>query len=574
MKSSCAKWLNVTVGTALFFALSLTVSTTHAHVLSVGHAVARPLLRHARPLHGHNALLKVTADQGDIIDPVGAPPALCATYKRNPYANAAPNVDMINRDTTVQVGTLKGCKAPQDETTIAVNPENPNNIVAGTNDYRIYNAREKRNDGSGWAYTSQDGGTTWRDVLLPHLTFQTGATGPLSDMDAAGDPAISFGPHNTIYYANIAFSRLNKGSAIVVSISHDGGLHWGEPSIVHTDGVDAAGHPLATNIFDDKVWVAVDPKDGATAYVTWTQFYSDAAGNTLKSPIVLSITHNSGATWSAPVQVNPAFTPGGISLFSTGSLPQVDQDAELYIAYESSVCQTPNCNSLTDHDAIIMAKSRDGGSTFTSTQVDVDYDFPVNPHIQDASLTGENFRINSFPQFSIDRVTGRLYVTWADDRNGEYDANGNSIKTNGDVFVATSRNGTEWEKPLQLGTQADEVFPAIAASNGHILVSFYTRFYAATGINLDYAYSKLSDEDNGGLAYEGIVRLTGQSENPRVQFVAADALDKNRFLQGVFIGDYSAVAVGIDGAFHPCWTDFRGSSGKTLPNQDAYTQSV
>jgi len=574
VKSICPSWLNITVSTALFFALSLTVGTAHALVPSVGHAVARPLLRYARPLHGHNSLLNTTAGHDDGQDPVGAPPALCTRYKSNPYANAAPNVDMISGDTTVQVGTQKGCKAPQNETTIAVNPENPNNIVAGTNDYRIYNAREKRNDGSGWAYTSQDGGATWSDVLLPHLTFQTGATGPLSDMDAAGDPAISFGPHNTVYYANIDFSRLNKGSAIVVSISHDAGLHWSEPGIVRTDGVDTVGHPLATNIFDDKVWVAVDPKDGATAYVTWTQFYSDAAGNTTKSPIVLSVTHNSGATWSAPVQVNPAFTPGGISLFSSGALPQVDRDGGLYVAYESSVCQTPNCNSSTDHDAIIMAKSTDGGRTFTNTQVDVDYDFPVNPHIQDSSLTGENFRINSFPQFTIDRVTGRLYVTWADDRNGAYDANGNSIKTNGDVFVVTSKNGIEWEKPLQFGTQADEVFPAIAANDGHILVSFYTRFYAATGINLDYAYAVLSDADNGKFAYEGIVRLTGQSENPRVQFVAADALDKDRFLQGVFIGDYSAIAVGTDGVFHPCWTDFRGSPGKTLPNQDAYTESV
>ena len=36
------------------------------------------------------------------------------------------------------------------------------------------------------------------NVVLPHLTFQTGATGTLSDMDSAGDPAIAFGPHNTV----------------------------------------------------------------------------------------------------------------------------------------------------------------------------------------------------------------------------------------------------------------------------------------------------------------------------------------------------------------------------------------
>ena len=71
-------------------------------------------------------------------------------------------------------------------------------------------------------------------MQLPHLTFQTGATGALSDMDSAGDPAVAFGPHNTVYYANLVFSRLNNGSGVVVSKSSDGGLTWGEPSIVHT----------------------------------------------------------------------------------------------------------------------------------------------------------------------------------------------------------------------------------------------------------------------------------------------------------------------------------------------------
>ena len=117
----------------------------------------------------------------------------------------------------VSAGSQTGCQPAQNETTIAINPCNPKNLVAGTNDYRIFNTRENRNDGSGWAYTTFDGGKTWTDVQLPHLTFQTGATGALSDMDSAGDPAIAFGPHNTVYYANIAFSRLNGGSAVTLS---------------------------------------------------------------------------------------------------------------------------------------------------------------------------------------------------------------------------------------------------------------------------------------------------------------------------------------------------------------------
>jgi hypothetical protein len=520
----------------------------------------------------YNLLLNSTADEGDITDPNAAPPALCATYTKNPYANPYPNVDMINGDTTVTVGTQTGCKAAQDETTIAVNPFNPLNLVGGTNDYRVFNARENRNDGSGWAYVTKDGGKTWKDVELPHLTYQTGATGALSDMDSAGDPSISFGPNNTVYYANLVFSRLNSGSGIVVSISHDGGFTWGEPSIVRLDGVDSSGNGIATSISNDKEWVAVDPRNWQIAYVTWTSFEYDSAGNYVGSPIVISVTHDGGKTWSAPKQVTPAFTPGGIAPYDQGSNPVVDRNGTLYVAYEGVICQTLACSAATDHDEVVVAKSTDGGQTFANALVDTDYDFPTNAHVGRETLTGENFRINSFPQLTLDRVTSQLFVTWADDRNGQYDANGNSIKTNGDVLLATSATGSNWSE-ITVGSSSDEVYPAVASLAGHVMVSFYTRAYNPTGINLDFAYIPVLAVGSHLLPLH-LTRITRQSENPQVQFVAQDLVDTNNYLQGVFIGDYTAVAVGIDGVFHPSWTDFRGNPGTTLPNQDAYTEAI
>ena len=103
-------------------------------------------------------------------------------------------MDQINGDTVVAVGSQAGCSSPQNETTIVVNPSNPQNLVGGANDYRVFNSRENRNDSSGWAYASFDGGATWTDVQLPHLTFQTGATGALSDMDSAGEPSLYLAP--------------------------------------------------------------------------------------------------------------------------------------------------------------------------------------------------------------------------------------------------------------------------------------------------------------------------------------------------------------------------------------------
>ena len=185
------------------------------------------------------------------------------------------------------------------------------------------------------------------------------------------------------------------------------------------------------------------------------------------------------------------------------------------------------------------------------------------------TLTSENFRVNSFPQFTIDRARGRLYVTWADDRNGQYDTSGNSIKTNGDVFVTRSGNATHWSKAFQIGTLDDEVFPVIAASVGHIAVSFYTRTYDPSGIGLDYA--DVTSKRN--LKHTTVTRITAQSEEPAVQFVGIGLVSGN-ILQGEFIGDHTAVAMGTDRVFHPSWTDFRGNPGLNVPNQDAYTQAI
>lgn len=534
---------------------------------------ARPLARTA-PLP--NSLLNKGEgqDPGDDDTAISLDPtlsALCQSYigQLNKYRNPFPNVDQIRDDAIVGAGSQLGCNTAQNETTIAVNPQNPWNLVAGTNDYRIFNTRESRNDGSGYAYTTFDGGRTWKNIQLPHLTFQTGATGALSDMDSAGDPAVAFGPRNTVYYANLVFSRLNSASGIVVSKSTDGGLTWGEPSIVHVDGVDSSGTPTDTTIFNDKEWITVDPRSG-TVYVTWTSFGPS------DSPIQVSRSDDGGKTWSTPAVVNPAssFTTGGVTPFSSGSNPRVNWRGDLFIAYESAVCQTLNCDQPTDHDAVIVAVSRDHGKTFKNVEVALDFDFPNNADVGRETLTGENFRINSFPQLTIDPFTDLLVVSWADDRNGLYDTKtGASIKTNGDAFVAASFDGVHWSNTVDIGSNDDEVFPAVAANAGKVGVTFYTRHYDPKGIGLDYAYVQAPEWNLGALAHSKLHRVTTQTSNPQIQFVGTGA-ESGKVLQGLFIGDYTAAAMGFDGVLHPCWTDFRGKPGVTAPNQDSYTAAV
>ena len=131
---------------------------------AAAHPHARAALPDQRRSPGLKALLsEKDADRGSEGPNLSA---LCQSGvgKPNPYKTIAPNVDQIVGDSLVTVGSQAGCSAAQNENTIAVNPENPNNLVAGTNDYRIFNTREQRNDAAGYAYTSFDGGKTWKNI--------------------------------------------------------------------------------------------------------------------------------------------------------------------------------------------------------------------------------------------------------------------------------------------------------------------------------------------------------------------------------------------------------------------------
>src|SRR5262249_53505190 len=147
---------------------------------------------------------------------------LCRSSPFNTLGAYAPtsDVDVIVGDPINNSGASNlGCRTPQNETTVAVNPTNANNVIAGANDYRVCCDFTGLNDATGGAYASFDGGLTWTNVIVPGLTAETGGTGNFKRVDSAGDPSMAFGPDGTAYYANPVFSRGSPASGIAVSVS-------------------------------------------------------------------------------------------------------------------------------------------------------------------------------------------------------------------------------------------------------------------------------------------------------------------------------------------------------------------
>jgi hypothetical protein len=491
---------------------------------------------------------------------------LPGTY--NPLAPT--EIDAIVGDAVNNSGFSNlGCTTPQNETTIAVNPTNPNNVIAGANDYRVCCDFTNLNDATGGAYFSFNGGQTWGNVQMPGLTAETGATGPMKKFDAAGDPVMAFSPEGVAYYANIVFSRVSPVSGLAVSKSLDGGRTWSAPNLVtYTD---------SGNFIHDKEWIAAGPNGKVS--VTWTRFNLGPHGAGFReSPIVAAYSKDFGKTWNRQGSpVSDAAHP-----FDQGSQVQYGPDGNLYVAYEAS---SPTTNFATD--ALVVARSSNDGQTFETKELARVFDdpncYPIFAGSQ--TLSDMHFRLNSFPSLSVDPVTGALALVWTDQQGS------GSCGTGATSFSGTTSNQVKLIRGTWAGIGSaavekvttaapDKVFPSVASRGGKLAISYYTRDYAIGGVADDICHKRTNPAPAGiepvpsvnnvcmdyaatsstavG-SFSSQLRLSSQSSNPFIQFA-----------DGSFIGDYSQVAFGTNGVAHASWTDFRGRPGVTPANQDAY----
>jgi len=182
----------------------------------------------------------LAGDDGDLAQPidfthngVDAPaPVTTAVFGSNPGAKIGTPICTTTTSTAANVNTDCEHNVPHNETSIAVNPVNHNNVIGGANDYQL-----GINPGGhvsetllSRAHVSFDGGRTWTEYPL----------NADSSYQATGDPSVAFDADGHAYYATLGFRFVGPTNAltpdVLVSNSPDGGRTWSTSRIAQGSG--------------------------------------------------------------------------------------------------------------------------------------------------------------------------------------------------------------------------------------------------------------------------------------------------------------------------------------------------
>jgi hypothetical protein len=509
--------------------------------------------------------------------PPASPPITPAFVLSSPLDGTsvlAPNVT-VNQDTAA---------ATQNETAIAVDPNNPNRVVAAANDYTtrtwscVVNGTpcSALGDGYSGTYFSNNGGSTWccsnsdpshLGTLIPGVDHLAGG-----QYDAGGDPAVAFDSHGRVFYAGLGFDRTSAPNTVAVNtgtFDGSGNLTWSAPTFIN--------QTTSPTVLNDKEWIAADSDASSPfrdrVYVSFTRYlFNPQNGSYVQSPIFFAYSTDHGATFSTPVNI------GGNVLYSQGSRPMVGPDGSLYVIFEGST-------RLASLDSQWIVKSTDGGLTWTKPTKIAD--------VQDAiPIANAVYRDDSFPAGAA-APNGDLYVAWSsqtsDTTGGLCPTRTNSGCHLAALYSKSTDGGATWSAPALVlpaidasnrtpvgypitqpdgstlnapaPRRADTQWPGVAVSpSGRV----YMSAYAADVVSPWQTCANAPAPPEGRI---NCLALGNYINNARLdyavrdlstnvtQIVSTHPINTRYQFGGGFIGDYTGLAVGSDNRFHALWTD-------------------
>ena len=401
---------------------------------------------------------------------------------------------------------------------------------------------------------SLDGGRTWTKTLpngfIPGISKYSDdpAVAGTGAYDFGGDPAVAFSPDGrTAYFACFGYQASSPyGVVLLLSRSTDGGLTW-------TAGGSAAPLTLvsafngngqakgSTGQFPDHESIHV-ARDG-TIYVPWAQF----TGKSSHSPIFVSVSHDGGNSFSAPVKV------------TSGSVRN-DQDARLVTDPATGYAYLTFDNSIQGGKgtAMFVSMSTDHGATWSAPVQFGSFQNPVCLFPPSCfNIAGGQFRgPGSYPVPGLDPTGKRLYVAYTDIVGGK-----------AQVFLqsASLSNLSQWTSPQVVAPASGDrinVEMSVEPVTGRIDMMANDRSYTGNAL-LDVSY--ISSTDHG--ATWTVQRVTKSGWDPSQYGVPSGA--------GVrpFIGDYDGI-VSTPTSASMVWTGPGRTYGSLPTNLEVYFGSV
>jgi hypothetical protein len=323
------------------------------------------------------------------------------------------------------------------ELDIAINPTNPQNMVAGWNDYGVGNSC-----GVGW---STDGGKTWRTDWLRGMTPAGG--NPTYDY-GAGDPSVGFLNDGTALFTCNAWSN-TKPTAIFVTTSKDGGATWAAPQKVASADTKAGNldHPMMTiDHYGNRALIA---------YTAWSGLQANSYA---------LVSNSTASAWTGPYRIAADYKSNAPDIFdvSLAGAP----DGTIYST--AGVWQHVNVWS---EQAVIVSQLRPGETAFAHT-VKV-RDLVPAP----MALPGESWRTSMQASIGVD-AAGTVY-----------ELTGDSVTGHLHMYLAKSTDhGSSFPTQIQLtaGTH-DEVMPWLSVTPGGRVDTIYYDYNEASGLmDVDY----------------------------------------------------------------------------------------
>ena len=434
------------------------------------------------------------------------------------------NVNMIEAETDALPA--------QNESSIAINPRNPTNLIGSAVDYR--------GGSSTWAYYSTDAGNSWKNVTLG--TARPGWT-------SSNDPSVCFDHKGKGYLCYGGFKRTGNvqfgENGIFVSSTTNGGATWG---MKHTAVIIHTGQQTADSSFEDKYYVHADTAAGSPyrghLYIPWKRVVNRDSS----TQIVIVKSTDEGATWSLPTYVSDRF-PGTSEDTTFGQsfpLARTGPDGSVHLVWNSGT-----------EDAIRYARSSDGGASWTAPRIIQTYKpFGVKSTIngQTNSRVKGVVRAECYPTLTINNTgslrNGWLYLTWAADNYPNV------------YFSRSTDNGATWSaaRIVHSDTTNDQFWSWISLDplNGDIAIMYSDSRDDAANILVN-TYVSLSTD--GGTTW--VDRRVGDGVND---------LRRNPFAGNTFAGDYSGCDF-RNGIVYPSWVDMRNTF-ENLADNDVYTAVI